>query len=107
MPKYLLEVSYSPEGLQGVMKDTASGRKDAVQKMIKAAGGKLEAFYYSFGDNDVVVIAELPDNTVVASLSLAMGASGMAHGRTTPLLSVDEMDKAIKLKTKYKIPGAK
>ena len=107
MPKYLLEVSYSPEGLQGVMKDSASGRKAAVQKMVKAAGGKLEAFYYSFGDNDVVAIAELPDNTVAASLSLALGASGLVHGRTTPLLSVEEMDKAIKIKTKYQAPGTK
>ena len=105
MPKYLLEVSYSPEGLQGVIKDTASGRKAVVQKMIKGAGGKLEAFYYSFGDNDVVAISELPDNTVAASLSLAIGASGMATGRTTPLLTVEEMDKAIEANTKYSAPG--
>ena len=107
MPKYLLEVSYSPEGLQGVIKDTASGRKEVVQKMIKGAGGKLEAFYYSFGDNDLVAIADLPDNTVAASLSLALGASGMVTGRTTPLLTVEEMDKAIKTKTNYKAPGSK
>jgi uncharacterized protein with GYD domain len=105
MPKYLLEVSYSPEGLQGVIKDTASGRRAIVQKMVKSAGGKLEAFYYSFGDNDVIAITDLPDNTVAASLSLALGASGMVTGRTTPLLTVEEMDKAIEIKTKYKAPG--
>jgi uncharacterized protein with GYD domain len=107
MPKYLLEASYSAEGLHGLIKDTASGRKAAVQKAVKAAGGKLEALYFSFGDNDVIAISDLPDNVAAAALALAVGASGLVHGRTTPLLTVEEVDKAIKTKAKYKAPGAK
>lgn len=106
MPKYLLEASYSAEGLHGLMKDTASGRKESFQKAVKAAGGKLEAFYYSFGDNDAISIADLPDNIAAAALSLAIGASGLVHQRTTPLLTVEEVDKAIKAKAKYQAPGA-
>ena len=107
MPKYLLEASYSAEGLHGVIHGTASGRQAAVQKAVKAAGGKLEVFYFSFGDNDVVAIADLPDNIAAAALSLAVGSSGLVHARTTPLLTVEEVDKAIKSKAKYKAPGAK
>lgn len=105
MPKYLFEASYTSEGLQGVIKDTASGRKAAVQKACKSLGGKLEAFYFSFGDNDVVLIADLPDNASAAAVSLAAGASGLVHLRTTPLLTTEEADKAIKIKSKYRAPG--
>ena len=106
MPKYLFEASYSAEGLQGVIKDKASGRKAAVQKAIKSLGGKLEAFYFSFGDNDVVLIADLPDNASAAAVSLAAGGSGLVHLRTTPLLTPEEADKAIKIKSKYRAPGS-
>jgi uncharacterized protein with GYD domain len=106
MPKYLCSAGYSAEGLQGLVRDTASGRKAAVQKAIKALGGKLEAFYYSFGDDDVVLIVDLPDNTAAAALAVTVGATGLVQLRTTALLTVEEMDKAIKIKSKYRAPGA-
>ncbi len=106
MPKYLCSAGYSAEGLQGLVRDTASGRKAAVQKAIKALGGKLEAFYYSFGDDDVVLIVDLPDNTAAAALAVTVGSTGLVQLRTTTLLTVEEMDKAIKTKAKYRAPGA-
>ena len=105
MPKYLLQATYTSEGLLGLMKDKASGRKAAVQKAVKSLGGKLEAFYLSFGDNDVVLIADLPDNASAAAISLAAGASGLVHLRTTSILTPEEADKAIKIKSKYRAPG--
>jgi len=106
MPKYLCTAGYTAEGLQGVVKDTASGRKAVVQKAVKRLGGKLEAFYFSFGDDDVVLIVDLPDNTAAAAMSLAVGSSGLVQLRTTPLLTVEEVDKAIKVKSTYRAPGA-
>src|SRR4051812_20141166 len=50
MPKFLCEAGYTAEGLQGLVKDSAAGRRAAVLKAVKGLGGKLEAFYYSFGD---------------------------------------------------------
>ena len=58
MPKYLLQASYTAEGVKGLIKETASGRRAAVKAGIKAAGGKLESMYYSFGKDDVVVIMD-------------------------------------------------
>ena len=107
MPKYLLHASYTAEGLRGLIKDTASGRKAAVQKGIKSAGGKLEAMYYCFGEDDLVIIADLPDNTAAAAVSITVAASGLVNTRVTPLLTVEEIDKAVKAKTKYRAPGAK
>ncbi len=42
MPKYLVEASYSADGLKGLQKDKAAGRKAAVAKAAESLGGKLE-----------------------------------------------------------------
>ncbi len=56
MPKYLIQARYTPQGIQGLVKDSASGRRADVQAAVKALGGNLEAFYYAFGDDDAVLI---------------------------------------------------
>jgi len=105
MPKYLVQASYTPEGIQGLMKDTASGRRAAVQAAVKAAGGKMDAFYFAFGSDDAVIILDLPDNVTAAAIGLTTSGSGLVRVRTTPLLTVDEVDKALEMKTKYRAPG--
>ncbi len=106
MPKYLIQASYTPEGLQGLAKDTASGRKAAVQAAIKSIKGKVESMYFTFGADDVVIIADLPDNVAAAAVSLSAGASGLVNLRTTPLLTVEEVDQALALPSRYRAPGA-
>lgn len=105
MPKYLIQASYSAEGIKGLAMDKASGRKAAVSKAISSVGGKMESMYYSFGDYDVVVIADLPDASSAASMAFSVSSSGLAHTRTTPLLTVEETDKALEKSVKYKAPG--
>jgi len=82
-------------------------RKAAVQSAIKSIGGKLESFYYAFGDDDVVLIADLPDNVSAAAITLTTGSTGLVNIRTTPLLTVDEVDKALEITAKYRPPGGK
>ena len=105
MPKYLIQASYTPEGIKGVMKDKASGRKAAVEKAMASVGGKVESFYYSFGKHDVVVIADAPDNISAAALSFSVCATGLAHTVTTPLLTVEETDKVVAKAVSYTGPG--
>ena len=62
MPKYLVEGSYTDEGLKGLIKDKASGRAAAIQKAAQSLGGKMAEIYYTFGDTDLIVI--LDDATV-------------------------------------------
>jgi uncharacterized protein with GYD domain len=95
MPKYLVQASYTAEGLKGLQKDKASGRKEAVSKAIEGLGGKLESIYFAFGADDVVVIFDLPDNVAAARLAIAVGASGLIRTRTTPLLTVEDVDQAL------------
>jgi uncharacterized protein with GYD domain len=105
MPKYLIQASYTPEGIQGLINDSAAGRRAVVQDAAKAAGGKLEAFYYAFGEHDAVIIVELPDNVTAAAMCLATAGSGSVRVKTTPLLTVEEVDKALEVKIKYRAPG--
>ena len=106
MPKYLFQARYTTEGIQGLVRDSASGRRADVQAAVKALGGKVEAFYYAFGDDDVVTIVDLPDNIKAAALGLTTTGSGAVRVRTTPLLSVEDVDAALDIKTQYRAPGA-
>ncbi len=106
MAKYLLQASYSSEGLKGLRKDKASGRKAAVSKLFESVGGKVESMYYSFGEYDVVLIVEAPDNVAAAAAGLTASASGLVRTKTTPLLTVDEADRALEKTPQYRGPGA-
>ena len=105
MPKYMTVASYTPEGVRGLIKDGGTGRRAAVEKAIMALGGRLEGFYFAFGEDDVFVISEAPDHVSVAALSLAVGASGLVRARTIVLLSPEEMDAAAKKSISYRGPG--
>ena len=72
---------------------------------MKSIGGKLEAFYFTLGDDDVVLIVDAPDNVSIAAMSVTANATGLVSVRTTPLLTVDEMNKALEMTPKYRAPG--
>lgn len=105
MPKYLIQASYRTEGLKGLMKDKASGRKAAVTKAVEGLGGKVEAFYYAFGADDAVLILDMADNVTAAALALSVAATGLVRIRTTPLLTVEETDQAVSKSVNYRAPG--
>jgi uncharacterized protein with GYD domain len=105
MPKYLIQASYTTEGIHGLVGDSASGRRADVETAVKALGGKVEAFYYAFGADDVVIILDLPNNITAAAIGLTTSGTGAVRARTTPLLTVEEVDKALDIKMKYRAPG--
>jgi uncharacterized protein with GYD domain len=105
MAKYLIQGGYTPEGLTGLVNEKATGRKAALQAALKSIGGKLESFYFTLGDDDVVLIVDAPDNISVAAMSVMANATGLVSVRTTPLLTVDEMNQALSLTPKYRAPG--
>ena len=87
MAKYMFQARYSAEGVKGLVRDGATGRRAAVEKACVAAGGKLESMYYAFGGIDAYVIADLPNNTSAAALALAVNQAGGASAgkcRTAP-----------------------
>lgn len=107
MPKYLIQGSYSQQGLKGMLKEGGSKRREAAEQIIKGAGGQLESYYYAFGSDDFVIIADLPSNVDAAALSFVVNGSGAVQSRMTVLITPEEADEATKkVKTvKYRAPG--
>jgi uncharacterized protein with GYD domain len=105
MAKYLVEASYLSEGINGLLKEGGTRRREAVDELFKSLGGSVEAFYYVFGDKDVIIIGELPDNTAAAALALRVNAAGVTTARTTVLLTPQEVDRAVTKTGTYRPPG--
>jgi uncharacterized protein with GYD domain len=105
MPKYLLKVSYTADGVKGVLKDGGTKRRQAAEAAVKSAGGTLESMYFAFGEDDVYCIIDAPDNVSVAAASMAIGASGLVKANTVVLLTAEEIDQAAKRTTTYTPPG--
>ena len=106
MPKFLIEASYTAEGLRGLQKDKASGRQALVKQALESLGGKLETLYFALGDADVYVLCDCPDHVSAAALSLAVSSSGLVRTKTISLLTVEEADRALSAKTTYRAPGS-
>ena len=107
MKKYLIKGTYNSEGTKGLMQEGGSSRKAAIEKMLAAVGGKVESFYYAFGEHDVLTIVELPDDITAAAVALRVNAAGLVRISMTVLISAEEIDEASKKLVNYRGPGAK
>lgn len=105
MAKYLFEARYTTEGAKGVAREGGSGRRAAIVKMVEGLGGKMETFYFAFGDVDAYVIFDLPDNVTAAAVALAVNQGAGATVKTVVLISPEDMDKAGKKAVDYRPPG--
>ena len=105
MPKFLVQATYTAEGAKGVIKDGGSARRAAVEKLLASVGGKLDAFYFAFGGDDAILIVDLPDNEAALSLGMAVSASGAVRSRTTVLIPIEEVDRAVKRQVHFRPPG--
>ena len=106
MAKYLFEVSYTAQGAKSLLESGGGKRRAAAEQAAKSVGGKIESFYFAFGDNDAYVVAELPDAVAASALSLQVGASGVGSVRTVVLLSPEEIDRAAQAPHSYRPPGS-
>jgi uncharacterized protein with GYD domain len=96
MPHYLHQVAYSREGWEALLAHPQN-RIEAVRPAIEKLGGKIEAAWFAFGEYDVVVITELPDNVSAAAISIAFAGGGACKAvQTTPLMSPEEALRALK-----------
>lgn len=105
MPKYLIEASYTSEGVKGIQSAGGSSRRAAVEEALASVGGTLECFYFGFGEHDAFVIAELPDNESAAAVAITVDSAGGAVVKTTVLLSTEEVDAAAQKSVGYRAPG--
>lgn len=106
MAKYLFTGSYSTEGAKGLRNEGGTKRQETVTAALKSAGATVEAFYFSLGKDDVVLIADAPDHVTVTAIALAINAGGGLHLATTVLLTPAEVDAAVKKTVTYTPPRA-
>jgi len=105
MAKFLGKARYTAEGTQGLMKEGGSGRVATITKLVKKLGGKLETFYFAYGECDAYVIVDIPDEAAGLALSLAVNASGKTTIEMVPLITPKQMDDAAKMSVGYRAPG--
>ena len=105
MRRFMFKVSYTKDGMQGVIKEGGASRQTAVEKMAADMGGSISSFDFAFGDTDVYVIAEMPDEITAAAVATAVAASGAASIETVVLLSAEDVDAAIGKHAPYRPPG--
>jgi uncharacterized protein with GYD domain len=105
MAKYLFKANYVGKGVEGLLKEGGTSRRETVTKAISAAGGKLESFYYAFGDTDVLGVIDMPDVASAVALSLVINSTGVVNLNLTPLILAEEVDAASKKKVAFRPPG--
>jgi uncharacterized protein with GYD domain len=96
MPHFLHQIAYSREGWQAIV-NNPQDRIEAVRPAIEKLGGKIDTAWFAFGDYDVVVITEMPNNVSAAAIAIAFAAGGACKAvQTTPLMSTAEALEAMK-----------
>jgi uncharacterized protein with GYD domain len=108
MPLYMFRGGYTG-GSWATQIQKPVNREEALKPSVRQLGGRIISFYYAFGEDDFVVIAQMPDNKAAAALALAAASSGsFTHLTTTPLMTVTEGMSAMRQakRSRYSPPGA-
>lgn len=103
MPKFLVHTSYTAEGLKVLQKEGATGRMKKIASMLEGAGGKLESYYFALGEDDAIIICDMPSVEAMCAVAISGSASGVLRTRTTLLMTAKETDRALKKSTGVKI----
>ncbi len=90
MPFYMSEVSYTAEAWAAQIANPQD-RPAVIGQMLADAGGRMVSIYYAFGEYDIVLISEAPDNTTIASVLIAAAGGGaVSNIKTTVLMTAEE-----------------
>ena len=96
MSVYMYQASYSAEAIKSLI-DNPQDRTSAVRALIEGNGGTLIGAWMAFGESDIVVIAEMPDNESMAAVSFAVSSTGaIINGKTTQLLTMEQAVESMK-----------
>jgi uncharacterized protein with GYD domain len=88
MSHYILLLNWTHQGIRNV-KDT-SKRADAFKSYLEKKGGKLTDIFYTFGQYDLVLIVELPNDDEAMSVLLGTGALGNIRSTTLKAFNLEE-----------------
>jgi len=105
MAKYLVQFAYTGEGLKGLVKEGGSKRREVIEQFVKSQGGKLEAYYFAYGEYDGIAVVEGQDILSHLAGILAINLSGVVKTKTTVLITPEEVDQAVKKIPAFRAPG--
>jgi uncharacterized protein with GYD domain len=106
MSKFLVTASYTADGAKGLMQEGGTKRRAAATAAIESVGGSVDCFYYAFGADDVVAIADFPDDASATAVSLMINSTGAVNLKLTPLMTVEDIDAAAAKTASYRAPGS-
>jgi uncharacterized protein with GYD domain len=105
----MVQTTHTVEGLKGLIKEGGTKRRKAVKRLIEDLGGTLEAYYYAFGETDLYIVADMPDNVSTTAGSLISNVAGASKVKVTVLITPEEVDQATDLAKEkmaaYRPPG--
>jgi uncharacterized protein with GYD domain len=107
MAYYLWQIAYTTESWAAQLKNPKD-RTALVRPVAEKLGGKLIDAWFAFGEYDVVVILEMPDNVTAAAMVLAATTAGhIKASKTTPLIPIADGLEAMKkaATVTYPVPG--
>jgi len=105
MAKYLFEVKYTLQGLQGLLAEGGSNRLVAATAAADGLGGEVESLYFAFGGPDIYAIIDMPDAETMAAYAMRITAAGGVTATTVPLLTATQVDAAVAKHVGYRPPG--
>lgn len=89
MSTYILKGRYNPDALRGISADRTGKAKAEIEKH----GGKVQAMYATLGEDDLLLIVDLPSPAAAVQASLGLTKlTGIAF-TTSPAIPVDEFDR--------------
>ncbi|MBA2577215.1 MAG: GYD domain-containing protein [Euzebyaceae bacterium] len=106
MAMYMVRARYTHEGLQGVLREGGTSRRNAISKLAEELGGRVESLYFAFGDVDVYCVMEMPDNVTAAAVSMTVSSSGAVSCELVTLLTPEEVDQTREVTVNYQPPGS-
>ena len=96
MALYLFRFGYTPEAWAALIEKPEDRRTTLASRIFGTFGGRLEGFWYAFGEHDGYALVDLPDSVSAAAASAAVAATGSFRRlETTVLITVDEMIEAL------------
>jgi len=92
-----MRFSYASRSIKSLVIQPDVDHAGQAKAMVASVGGRLLGYWYAFGEFDGVVLMEAPDNSVAASVAMAIGGTGeVARLETTVLLDMDEAQDAMR-----------
>jgi uncharacterized protein with GYD domain len=102
--RYLVKAVLTAEGLKNFQKQPPTGLKAGIAKFLESVGGKLEFWYFDYGESTAYAINDYPDEIAAATAQVSTNAAGFAHVTIRPVLSAEDMDKAVAKVPPVRVP---